>query len=86
MGRQDPHPVRAPVESNDTDESANNIGDDDSIMDGVLILLHNPDMRSCMCPTSQRDQLGLALCSGNSTLLIPAFSMLLVFTNEFLCV
>ena len=61
MGRQDAHPACAPVESNDTDESADNMNDDDSIMDGVLILLHNPDMMCCMCPTSQRNPLGLAL-------------------------
>ena len=86
MGRQDPHPVHAPVGSNDADESADNIGDDDSIMDGVLILLCNPNMTCCMCLTSQRNQLGLALCSSNLTSLIPAFSMLLVFMNVFLCV
>ena len=86
MGRQGLHPVRAPVESNNADESADNIGNDDSIMDGVLILLHNPDMTCCTCPTSQHDQLGLALCSSNLTSLIPAFSMLLVFMNVFLCV
>ena len=34
MGRQGPHPVCAPVESNDADESTDNVDNDNSIMDG----------------------------------------------------
>ena len=34
MGRQDAHPACAPVESNDANESIDNINNDNSIMDG----------------------------------------------------
>ena len=80
MGRQGPHPVHAPIESNNPDEPANNINDDNSIMDGVLVLLHNPHMTCCMCLTSQCNQLGLALwvmakCKG-----VPCSSWMMIHT------